>query len=70
MEENQNEKLIQMLTDVKTEFIKNKKELQYSIRKDIVAAQLRDIIINSTDYEDLKNNINNYCEDLIQSNKE
>ena len=46
--------LIEKLSIVRDEFIANREELAVSIRKDVVAAQLRDILINNLDFYELK----------------
>lgn len=58
--------LIEKLSIVRDEFIANREELAVSIRKDVVAAQLRDILINNPDFYELKAAIEDYANDLIK----
>lgn len=59
--------LIEKLSIVRDEFIANREELAVSIRKDVVAAQLRDILINNPDFYQLKVAIEDYANDLIKN---
>ena len=61
----QENKLVEQLNLVKEKFIKDIKELEVSIRKDVVAVQLKDIIKNNNDYESLKFNIEKYIDTLL-----
>lgn len=51
--------LVQSLQLVKDDYIKCKKELNYSIRKDIIITSLKDVIYNNKDYNSLKDGIIN-----------
>lgn len=51
--------LVQSLQLVKDDYTKCKKELNYSIRKDIIITSLRDVIYNNKDYNSLKDGIIN-----------
>lgn len=59
-------KLVHQLTVVRDEFVKNQELLRFSIRKDVVAAQLKDIIKNNKDYESLKQSIESLITDLLK----
>lgn len=48
------EHLVNNLKIFKDEFIKDKEQLKVSIRRDVVIAELKDIIKNNTDYENMK----------------
>lgn len=65
-----NKTMIDMLSAVREEFIKNKEELKFSIRRDIVAVELRDIVTQNPDYYSLKEAIDQYCKKLINLDKE
>lgn len=69
MEENnlkeQIQKVVDQLTIVKNEFIKNKEELAVSIRKDVVVAELRGLLDIHKDYNSLCNAIRVYIENLL-----
>lgn len=62
--------LINKLTLVKDEFIKNRTELAVSIRKDVVIATLKDMLQNCTEYDTLKKSIQNFIEELKIIEKE
>ena len=62
----QAQKVVEQLTLVKNEFIKNKEELAVSIRKDIVATELRHILVSNNDFMSLSEAINNYIDSLIK----
>lgn len=59
------QEIVNKLTLVRDEFIKNKEELSVSIRKDIVCANLKDLLKNNTDYNSLKNDIEKYIQQLL-----
>lgn len=59
------QEIVNKLTLVRDEFIKNKEELSVSIRKDIVCANLKDLLKNNTDYNSLKNGIEKYIQQLL-----
>lgn len=63
------EDLVNKLTLIRNEFIKNKNELLVSVRKDVVCANLKDILQNSNNYEDLKNKLENYIQQLMNIEK-
>ena len=61
----QAEKVLEQLIAVKEEFLKNKDELEVSIRKDIVKAEIKAILSEATDYESLRDMIEAYINSLI-----
>ena len=61
----QAEKVIEQLTAVKEEFVKNKEELAISIRRDIVKVELKAILQDNTDYNSLKGALENYIDNLL-----
>lgn len=65
----QENKLVEQLNLVKEKFLKNMEELEVSIRKDVVAVQLKDILKNNNNYEDLKLNIEKYIDTLLPIQK-
>lgn len=63
-----NEKdLIERLNLVKQEFIRLKQEQAVSIRKDVAKVELLDIVSKSKNYEELKENITNYANSLLDN---
>lgn len=67
MEEKNNlENLVKGLSIVKEEFFKNKDELKVSIRKDVVAVELKAIIEKTDNYLNLKAALENYIKDLYK----
>lgn len=66
MNENNLENLVKGLTIVKEEFFKNKEELKFSKRKDIVAVELKNILNSNCDYNSLKTAIQTYIDDLYK----
>lgn len=62
--------LIEQLNMVRQAFIKQKDTLAVSIRKDLVKADLKDILYNSNSYEELRNKLNEYIDNLIPSKEE
>ena len=62
----QEQKLIDQLTIVKNAFIKNQQDLKFSIRKDIVAAQLRDLLENNPNFYELKSALETYIDKLLK----
>lgn len=58
------ENMVDKLNLVKTEFIKDKELLKVSIRKDVVAVELKSILDTNTDYSSLKVAINQYIDTL------
>lgn len=59
------EKVIEQLTAVKEEFIKDKEELAVSIRRDVVKAELQDMLVSNADYSSLKNALEDYIRNLL-----
>lgn len=64
------DKIVEQLVTVRNKFIQNNNELLVSVRKDVVATTLKDIIQKSKTYEDLKLNLQNYIDTLYTFNKE
>ena len=64
--EEQAQKLIERLTVVKDEFIRNKDELLVSVRKDVVASELKDIISKNTDYQSLAQALEIYISNMYK----
>ena len=64
--EEQAQKLIERLTVVKDEFIRNKDELLVSVRKDVVASELKDIISKNTDYQSLTQALEVYISNMYK----
>lgn len=62
--------LIEQLNMVREAFIKQKDTLAVSIRKDLVKADLKDILYNSNNYEELKTKLNKYIDNLIPCKEE
>ena len=62
----QEQKLIDQLTIIKNAFIKNQQDLKFSIRKDIVAAQLRDLLENNPNFYELKSALEIYIDNLLK----
>lgn len=58
-------KIVEQLTVVKDEFIKNKDELAVSIRKDIVSTELKDILEHNKDYNSLYDAIKEYASKVL-----
>ena len=63
----QEQKLIDQLTIIKNAFIKNQQDLKFSIRKDIVAAQLKDLLENNPNFYELKSALETYIDNLLKS---
>lgn len=59
-------KLVHQLTVVRDQFVKNEELLKFSIRKDVIAAQLKDIITNNKDYNSIKQSIESLISDLLK----
>ena len=66
MEKTQLEGMVEGLTAVRDEFFKNKKELKYSVRKDVVAVQLRSFIAETNTYDELKTKLEKYITELLE----
>lgn len=64
------DKIVEQLITVRNKFIQNNNELLVSVRKDVVATTLKDIIQKSKTYEELKLNLQNYIDTLYTFNKE
>jgi hypothetical protein len=62
----QEQKLIDQLTIIKNAFIKNQQDLKFSIRKDIVAAQLKDLLENNPNFYELKSALETYIDNLLK----
>ena len=62
----QEQKLIDQLTVIKNAFIKNQQDLKFSIRKDIVAAQLKDLLENNPNFYELKSALETYIDNLLK----
>ena len=60
------EKLIKGLSYVRDEFLRTRELLSISIRKDIVAVELKDIIANNKTYDSLKVKLEEYIESLYK----
>ena len=59
-------KLVHQLTVVRDQFIKNEELLRFSIRKDAIATQLKDIIQNNKDYDSLKESLESLISELLK----
>lgn len=62
--EDQSRRLVDGLMLIKDEYIKTKDQLLVSIRKDVVAAELKDIISSTDNYNSLKTKIEDYAKSL------
>ena len=62
----QEQKLIDQLTIIKNAFIKNQQDLKLSIRKDIVVAQLKDLLENNPNFYELKSALETYIDNLLK----
>ena len=51
---------------IKNAFIKNQQDLKFSIRKDIVAAQLKDLLENNPNFYELKSALETYIDNLLK----
>lgn len=56
--------LVEKLNIIKQEFIKDKDLLKVSIRKDVVAVELKSILEKSTTYKELCDNLETYIKQL------
>lgn len=63
--ENQLNNLVEKLNLVKADYVKTKQELAVSIRRDVVALELKNILNSHTDLE-LRKALNNYIENLFK----
>ncbi len=59
--------LIEKLSEVKTIMDKQRDELAVSIRKDVVAVQLKDILTENSSFYSLKNALEDYIKDLYNN---
>ena len=59
-------KLVHQLTVVRDQFVKNEELLRFSIRKDAIAAQLKDIVQSNKDYDSLKESIESLISELLK----
>lgn len=55
---------VNKLSIVRDDYVATKNELHNSIRKDIVKAELKDILYDSKDFDTLKINIEKYISNL------
>lgn len=62
--------IIHTLKDIKQSYIKMKEQLDVSIRKDVVAVELKDILINNVDNYSLRSALESYIQNLYNINKE
>lgn len=62
----QEDELIKQLNIVKQGFIKNNEQLKYSIRKDVIAAQLKDLLESNSTFYELKYALENLIDDLLK----
>lgn len=66
----QEKEIVNKLNLVKEEFIKNKQELKLSVRKDVIITELKDLLVNNSDFYSLKNGIEELISQLEIWNKE
>ena len=66
LEKTQLEGMVDGLTVVKEEFFRMKDELKVSVRKDVVATELKSILQDSSDYYILKDKITDYITKLYE----
>ena len=57
-------KIVEQLKTVREDYVDCKKELSVSIRRDVVAAELKDILLENVDYYGLKEAIDEYIKKL------
>lgn len=60
------EGMVDGLTAVKEEFLRLKDEEKVSVRKDVVATELKQILNDSSDYETIKSKIADYIAKLYE----
>lgn len=60
------EGMVEGLTAVKEEFFRLKDEEKVSVRKDVVATELKQILNDSSDYETIKSKITDYIAKLYE----
>ena len=58
--------MVDGLTAVKEEFLRLKDEEKVSVRKDVVATELKQILNDSSDYETIKSKITDYIAKLYE----
>lgn len=58
--------LLTQLNLLKQKFLDMQKDLNYSIRVDIINADIKDIIKRSDNYDDLKNNLYTYLDKIMK----
>lgn len=61
------ETLVSKLNEVRDIMDKQKSDLEVSIRRDLVAVQLKDILESHTSFYSLKNALEEYIKDLYQN---
>ena len=66
VDKTQLEGMVDGLTAVKEEFFRMKDELKVSVRKDVVATELKSILQDSSDYYILKDKITDYITKLYE----
>lgn len=59
------QEMVNKLTVVRDEFIKNKQELDVSVRKDVVCANLKDCLNNCNTYEELTEQLQKFIDNLM-----
>lgn len=59
-------KIVEQLKVVKDDYVECKKELMVSIRRDVVAAELKDILLENVDYYALKEALDEYIKKLYK----
>lgn len=59
------QEMVNKLTVVRDEFIKNKQELTVSVRKDVVCANLKDCLNNCNTYEELTEQLQKFIDNLM-----
>lgn len=59
-------KIVEQLKTVREDYVDCKKELSVSIRRDVVAAELKDILLENVDYYGLKEAIDEYIKKLYR----
>lgn len=59
------QEMVNKLTVVRDEFIKNKQELAVSVRKDVVCTNLKDFLNNCNTYEELTEQLQKFIDNLM-----
>lgn len=57
--------LVEKLKSVRDGYINTQKELEVSIRRDVVACELKDILTENVDYYGLRNALDEYVKKLL-----